>query len=202
MNNNIQDNKIEKRLLMPTIGNVSVGKSCFLNALFGINCLQVQSDITTKFILFIRHIDGLKEPELFNVIPIKNKGFEFKLEEVSTTEYSLYYKNQPKEKLIFWASANDNISIKEQYPWQMSYVKGGNLNNELTKYKKYIGESYAEMYRIQQQLSAANKQHNDSLFFTILHRTNVSELEQNVENMRLKYVANHPIVDSLLSVIK
>ena len=73
MNNDIQDNKIEKRLLMPTIGNVSVGKSCFLNALFGINCLQVQSDITTKFILFIRHIDGLKEPELFNLIPIKNK---------------------------------------------------------------------------------------------------------------------------------
>ena len=73
MNNDIEENKIEKRLLMPTVGNVSVGKSCFLNALFGINCLQVQSDITTKFILFIRHIDGLKEPELFNVIPIKNK---------------------------------------------------------------------------------------------------------------------------------
>ena len=72
MNNDIQDNKIEKRLLMPTIGNVSVGKSCFLNALFGINILQVQSDITTKFVLFIRHIDGLKEPELFNLIPIKN----------------------------------------------------------------------------------------------------------------------------------
>lgn len=136
------------------------------------------------------------------VIPIKNKGFEFDLEEVNTTEYSLYYKNQPKERLIFWASSHDKINIKEQYPWQMSYVRGGELNNELTNYKKYIGEAYAEMYRIQRQLSEANKQHNDSLFFTILHRTNVSELERNVENMRLKYVENHPLVDSLLSVIE
>ena len=78
-NNNIQNEKdnnkkniIEKRLLMPTIGNVSVGKSYFLNSLFGIDFCQVKSDITTKFILFIRHIDNLIYPKLYNLQPIKN----------------------------------------------------------------------------------------------------------------------------------
>jgi len=65
-------NIIEKRLLMPTIGNVSVGKSYFLNSLFGIDFCQVKSDITTKFILFIRHIDNLLYPKLYNLQPIKN----------------------------------------------------------------------------------------------------------------------------------
>ena len=71
-----KDNKgkklLEKRLLMPAIGNVSVGKSYFLNSLFGIDFCQVKSAITTKFILFIRHIDNLTEPKLYNLQPIKN----------------------------------------------------------------------------------------------------------------------------------
>ena len=58
---------------MPTIGNVSVGKSYFLNSLFGIDFCQVKSDITTKFILFIRHIDKLKKQKLYNLKPIKNE---------------------------------------------------------------------------------------------------------------------------------
>ena len=69
--NNLDNNNIlEKRLVMPTIGNVSVGKSYFLNSLFGIDFCQVKSDITTKFILFIRHIDNLNKPKLYNLKPI------------------------------------------------------------------------------------------------------------------------------------
>ena len=72
--NDINNNKIEKRIIMPTIGNVSVGKSYFLNSLFGIDFCQVKSGITTKFLLFIRHVDNLKEPKLYNISPLKNKN--------------------------------------------------------------------------------------------------------------------------------
>ena len=65
---------IEKRLLMPTIGNVSVGKSYFLNSLFGIDFCQVKNQITTKFVLFIRHIDNLKESKLYKLLPVKNEN--------------------------------------------------------------------------------------------------------------------------------
>ena len=88
---------LEKRLLMPTIGNVSVGKSYFLNSLFGIDFCQVKSDITTKFILFIRHIDNLKEPKLSNLHPIENgDSYDFiKDEEIITGENKI--KNKIKD---------------------------------------------------------------------------------------------------------
>ena len=86
---------LEKRLLMPTIGNVSVGKSFFLNSLFGIDFCQVKSEITTKFILFIRHIDNLNYPKLYELIPIKNgNSYDFiKDNEIITGE------NNIKEKI-------------------------------------------------------------------------------------------------------
>ena len=63
---------------MPTIGNISVGKSFFLNSMFGIDFCQTKSEITTKFILFIRHIDNLNEPRLYKLEPIKkNNSYEF-----------------------------------------------------------------------------------------------------------------------------
>ena len=64
-NNIVELRKVQKRLIMPTIGNISVGKSFFLNSMFGIDFCQVKSEITTKFILFIRHIDNLKEQRLY-----------------------------------------------------------------------------------------------------------------------------------------
>ena len=72
--NKNENNIIEKRLVMPTIGNVSVGKSYFLNSLLGNDFCQVKNDITTKFILFIRHIDKLKEPRLYNIKPVENNN--------------------------------------------------------------------------------------------------------------------------------
>ena len=59
---------------MPAIGNVSVGKSYFLNSLFGIDFCQVRSQITTKFILFIRHIDNLNEQKLYQLFPVETKS--------------------------------------------------------------------------------------------------------------------------------
>ena len=68
---NKKSEPIEKRLVMPTIGNISVGKSYFLNSIFGIDFCQVKSGITTKFALFIRHIDNLIEPKLYKIKPFK-----------------------------------------------------------------------------------------------------------------------------------
>ena len=70
--------QLHKRLIMPTIGNISVGKSFYLNSMFGIDFCQVKSEITTKFILFIRHIDNLKEPRLYKLKPFKKgNSYEF-----------------------------------------------------------------------------------------------------------------------------
>ena len=82
---------IEKRLVMPTIGNVSVGKSYFLNSIFGIDYCQVKSGITTKFVLFIRHIDKLAEPKLYKIFPVQNNNtYDFYKEgEVITGEKNI-----------------------------------------------------------------------------------------------------------------
>ena len=64
---------IEKRIVVPVIGNISTGKSTFCNAFLGNDFCQVKNGITTTFILFIRHIYNLKEPRLYKLNPIKNK---------------------------------------------------------------------------------------------------------------------------------
>ena len=74
MEDDSESRLIKKRLVMPTIGNISVGKSYFLNSLLGFEFCQVQNDITTKFVLFIRNIDNLKEPILYKLEPKKNKN--------------------------------------------------------------------------------------------------------------------------------
>ena len=92
---------IEKKLVMPTIGNISVGKSYFLNSIFGNDFCQVKSGITTKFALFIRHIDNLIEPKLYKIKPFKihNEYNFYKEGEVITGE------NNIKDKI---SEINDN----------------------------------------------------------------------------------------------
>ena len=83
---------VQKRLIMPVIGNISVGKSFFLNSLLGIDFCQVKSDIATKFILFIRNIDNLKEPRLYQLNPFKNDisyDFFYNCKEVFTGEENI-----------------------------------------------------------------------------------------------------------------
>jgi len=119
-NNNPDLKKIQKRLIMPTIGNISVGKSFFLNSMFGINYCQAKSDITTKFILFLRHIDNLKEPRLYKLEPIKNDNsydFFYNDKEVFTGEENIKNKinkineeNKDSKEAIFYML---EIEIKE-----------------------------------------------------------------------------------------
>ena len=103
---------IKKRIVMPTIGNISVGKSYFLNSLLGFDICQVKNEITTKFILFIRHIEDLKEPKLYNIKPVENSNgsYDFiKNNEIFIGEKEIKEKikeinntNENNEKAIFY----------------------------------------------------------------------------------------------------
>jgi hypothetical protein len=98
---NKKSEPIEKRLVMPTIGNISVGKSFYLNSILGIDFCQVTSGITTKFALFIRHIDNLIEPKLYKIKPFKidNEYKFYKEGEVITGEENIKNKiNEENDK--------------------------------------------------------------------------------------------------------
>ena len=70
-------NIIEKRLVMPVIGNISNGKTSLINAFMGKDICPVKNDITTTSALFIRHINNLNEPRLYKLSPIKNLNNNF-----------------------------------------------------------------------------------------------------------------------------
>ena len=123
-----EDNKdenviIKKRLVMPAIGNVSVGKSYFLNSILGIDFCQVKSDITTKFILFIRHIDKLKEPRLYNIKPFDNyNSYVFtRNSKVITGE------NNIKEKI---KSLNSKLQNNEESMFYMLEIEIKSIKNK------------------------------------------------------------------------
>ena len=148
-----EDNIINKRLLMPTIGNVSVGKSYFLNSLFGIDFCQVNNGITTKFILFIRHIDKLKKPKLYNIYPVENSynSFDFvkrgeiimgeeqirnKIIEINSQYNNKYIVN---EKPIFYILEIEIKSIKnKEFLNKFDFLDIPGLNES--------GEDYIELY--------------------------------------------------------
>ena len=114
---------IEKRLVMPAIGNVSVGKSYFLNSLLGFDFCQAKSDITTKLILFIRHIDKIKEPRLYNIKPIGNDNsyIFIKNSEDITGEYNI------KEKI---KSINSKLQINEESMFYMLETQIKSIKNK------------------------------------------------------------------------
>ena len=114
---------IEKRLVMPAIGNVSVGKSYFLNSLLGFDFCQVKSDITTKLILFIRHIDKLKEPRLYNIKPIANDNsyIFIKNSEDITGEYNIIEKIK---------NINSKLQINEESMFYMLEIEIKSIKNK------------------------------------------------------------------------
>ena len=71
--------EIEERKGMIVIGMISSGKSTFLNSIFGIDYLETNNDITTKFICVIRYNPKLKEPIFYilKLVPLKDKINEY-----------------------------------------------------------------------------------------------------------------------------
>ena len=93
-----QFNKIN-RFCIPIIGACNSGKTTFINYLLGQNFLEMNSDITTKFICIIRHDPDLKTPIIYKVNLIERS---------KTKNNSLYnFEEGDKEEI------NTNITISE-----------------------------------------------------------------------------------------
>ena len=149
-NDFIELENVQKRIIIPTIGNVSVGKSLFLNSIFGINFCQVKSEITTKFILFIRHIDNLKEPRLYKIEP-KDKmdnsyEFFYNCREIFTGEENIKNKinqineeNKNKKEAIFYMLEIEIKSIENKdFLNKVDFLDMPGLNE--------AGEDYINLY--------------------------------------------------------
>ena len=141
--------QVEKRLIMPTIGNISVGKSFFLNSMLGIDFCQVKNEIATKFILFIRHIDYLKEPRLYKIEPIKKENsydFFYNCKEVFTGEENIKNKinqvndeNKNSKKPIFYMLEIEIKSIEnKEFLNKVDFLDMPGLNES--------GEDYIKLY--------------------------------------------------------
>ena len=148
-NNDSDLKKVQKRLIMPTIGNISVGKSFFLNSMFGIDYCQTKSDITTKFILFIRHIDNLNEPRLYKLEPNKkNNSYEFfyNCKEIFTGEENIKNKinqindeNKNNKDPIFYMLEIEIKSIEnKEFLNKFDFLDVPGLNES--------GEDYIDLY--------------------------------------------------------
>ena len=55
------------RKAIPIIGAISSGKSFFVDSLLGLDILDSQSSITTKFVCIIQHHKNLKEPRFYQI---------------------------------------------------------------------------------------------------------------------------------------
>ena len=65
-----------KRFSIPIIGSINSGKSTFMNRFLNLNdILQVDSQVTTRFIAIIRHDKNAEIPEVYRVkIERRNQG--------------------------------------------------------------------------------------------------------------------------------
>ena len=90
-----------KRFSIPIVGMTSSGKSSFLNFLLGINCLETNSDITTKCVIIIRHNKELRENEK-------------KIYSVKIIERVEGFYNFEKDKLIKNNNINEIISERNK----------------------------------------------------------------------------------------
>lgn len=67
------------RKAIPIIGAISSGKSFFVDSLLGLNILESDSNITTKFVCIIQHHKNLKEPRFYQIELIEKDFDENKM---------------------------------------------------------------------------------------------------------------------------
>ena len=167
--------EIEERKGMIVIGMISSGKSTFLNSIFGINYLETNNDITTKFICAIRYNPKLKEPIFYNLklVPKKDKineyiymknGKEFsgeiniknKISSINKREHSF---SEPKYETLFWMLEINKIIIENEefmktfdfydIPGLNEYIKGDkNLNQENSNENNIINNLSEEVINL------------------------------------------------------
>ena len=217
---NKRDNYIiRKRLVMPTIGNVSVGKSYFLNSLFGIDFCQVKSDITTKFILFIRHIDGLREPNLYNLEPIKNNNdsYDFiRKGEIITGEETIKNKIQNinndcenEEKPMFYMLEIEIKSIENKtFLKNVDFLDVPGLNESGIDYFDYLKDMIkycliifsTENYNSKDSIDVINKVKNNIYipmenFLLILNKIDKvnGKIDETIHDFKKVFLGNEDI---------
>ena len=59
--------KVQLKKAIPIIGAISSGKSFFVDSLLGLDILESESKITTKFVCIIQHHKNLKEPRFYQI---------------------------------------------------------------------------------------------------------------------------------------
>jgi hypothetical protein len=146
---------IEERKGMVVIGMISSGKSTFLNSIFGIDYLEANNDITTKFICAIRYNPELKEPIFYNLklvpkpdkkdeyIFIKNsenfsgkKKIKSKIASINKGEHSF---SEPKYENLFWMLEINKIIIEnEEFMKTHDFYDIPGLNEYINEDEKLI----------------------------------------------------------------
>ena len=127
---------------IPVIGKISAGKSTFLNSLLGLDCLESDTTITTKFICIIRHNKELSAPKLYPVILKKRKSeinqnaFNFIKDEKNELKGDLTENIKKINKKILECKELKNLKKEEFF-----YILEANL--DIFKNQNYI---YSKMF--------------------------------------------------------
>ena len=147
---------IDERKGMIVIGMISSGKSTFLNSIFGIDYLEANNDITTKFICVIRYNPKLKEPIFYNLKLVpktdkKNREYSYikngdqysgeiniknKIASINNGEHSF---SEPKYEDLFWMLEINKIIIEnEEFMKTHDFYDIPGLNEYINEDEKLI----------------------------------------------------------------
>ena len=110
---------MEVRKILTVIGNISTGKSSFLNYLLGSDILQTGNELKTRFIVIIRHTEN-KMPVLSH-IKRNISYYDDIYEKIEDSEGKIEYKGN-KEIIKKINSLNDSLK-KEEDKGKLDYSK-------------------------------------------------------------------------------
>ena len=110
---------MEARKILSVIGNISTGKSTFLNYLLGSDILQTGDGLKTRFIVIIRHTEN-DEPILSHIIR-ERSAYEDRYKKVKDKQGKIEYKGR-KEIIEKINSLNDELK-KIENEGKLDYSK-------------------------------------------------------------------------------
>lgn len=110
---------MDARKILSVIGNISTGKSTFLNYLLGSDILQTGNELKTRFIVIIRHTE-IDVPVLSHVIRKTNA-----YDDVYTKEKDIHGKEEykGKEEIIEAINSLNNSLKKDEDEGKLDYSK-------------------------------------------------------------------------------
>ena len=109
---------MEARKILSVIGNISTGKSSFLNYLLGSDILQTGNDLKTRFIVIIRHTEN-DEPVLSHIIR-KRSAYEDVYIKVEDSQGKTEYKG--KREIIEKIDSLNVLLKKDEDEGKLDYA--------------------------------------------------------------------------------